>query len=359
MIMESFPFPWMDACNTAVHTEPQVVMAKGVRLFRNLHAIPFPENAAPAVQRAAADTVNKALDTLESFSGAPRMAGPYSANQSACMLESRLVTPVFAKTKHQGQEVRFSHDRRFSALINGGEHLTLSTFSSTGPLPELWSALNRLDDALSRQLRFAFHPQFGYLSADPANAGSSMEAVSILHLPGLALQNETKNMLAACTRLGLKCTGIFESSNKFPGNLYVLSNLSKLGETEEECLARFEKVTAHIAGEELQAREKLFRNEPAKAADFCYRSLAVLKYARMISSVEALNALSGLFLARENGVAPELLCAELPAWDRLILAAMPGHISAGLDLPGQNSAAARAVRRAEVLRAFFAGEGCL
>lgn len=353
--MDLFPFPWQQQEAPSGAGAP-VVLASGIRLYRNLHDSPFPEHAGTEEQIAAAETVNRALDQLPEFCGAPALYPPFQRNECACLQESRLITPEFAKMRFAGQAVRFSQDRTCFCLINGGDHMALGSYGAGLVLPALWKNLNALDDALAKSLRFAFHPKYGYLSPDPANAGTGLEISVILHLPGLALMDEIKPMLTACLRLGLKCSGIFDLENKFPGNLYVISNLSKMGESEEQLLARLEKTVSHIADEELQARDRLFRQTPMKAADFCYRSLAVLAHARMISSVEALNALSGLKLAQDRSFAAELIPADLPLWDELLLQVMPGHVSSALDCPEESTSEQRAVRRAEILRSAFGGK---
>lgn len=352
--MDLFPFPWQQQ-NVLRDRKSPVILATGIRLYRNLQGVPFLERAGKDEQFAVAETVNRALDQLPDFCSAPVLSAPFPQNECACMQESRLITPEFAKMRFSGQVIRFSQDRTIAALINGGDHVVLSSYGEGLVLPALREKLNGIDDALAKILRFAFHPQYGYLSPDPGNAGTGMEISVLLHLPGIALMDEVKPMLTAAMRLGLKCRGIFDLENKFPGNLYVISNQSKLGESEEQLLARLEKIVTRIAGEEMQARERLFRNTPMKAADFCYRSLAVLAHARMISSVEALNALSGLKLAQDRAFAAELIPADLPQWDELLVQVMPGHVTASCGCPEECTPEQRAVRRAELLRTAFGG----
>lgn len=350
--MVQLPFPWRTEFAPCGIGQP-VVIASGIRLYRNLHNVPFLELTGKTEQLSVAETLNRALDQLPDFCDEPEFSPPYTRNGCACMVEQRLITPEFAKMQFAGQTIRFSENCTESALINGGDHLTICNYGTGLALQPLWNRLNELDDALSRCLRFAFHPKYGYLSPDPEKAGTGLECMVILHLPGLALMDEIKPMLTAFLRLGLKCRGILEAENKFPGNLYVISNRSKMGETEAQLVARMEKTVSHIVDEELGARERLFRKTPMKAEDFCYRSLAVLKYARMISTVEALNALSGLKLAQDSSIAQDLIPVALPLWDELLLRVMPNHINAGFAEPEKVTKEQRSVSRAEYLRNAF------
>ena len=343
------PFPWMKKNITQGSGSP-VILASWGRIFRNLKDVPFLVRSAPQEQEAFAEMVGAALEQTGLFSGQEKLTFPLTPNRSVCLQESCLVTPAFARGRFRGQMVYQSPDHALSVLVNGEDHLTSGVFARGLALKKIYEQLNEWDDCISGKLAFAFHPKFGYLSPDPANSGTGFECSALLHLPGIALTDGIKTMIAACTRLGLKCCGIFDSPNKFPGNLYRISNLSKMGETEMQIVNRMEKTLLNIAAEEQYVREKLLRSERMKAEDFCYRSLAVLKYARMITSVEALNALSGLKLAQEYGLCADLLPADLPGWDELLLMVMPGHVAAHLAAPESGTAAQRAVCRAEILR---------
>lgn len=352
--MVLLPFPWRTEFAPCGTGQP-VVNASGIRLYRNLHNVPFLEHAGKQEQLAVSETLNRALDQLPDFCDESEFCPPYTRNDCACMVEQRLITQDFAKMQFAGQTIRFTANCTGSALINGGDHLTICSYGTGLALQPLWTRLNELDDALSRCLRFAFHPKYGYLSPDPEKAGTGLECMVILHLPGLALLDEIKPMLTAFLRLGLKCRGILDAENKFPGNLYVISNRSKMGETEAQLVARMEKTVSHIVDEELDARERLFRKTPMKAEDFCYRSIAVLKHARMISTVEALNALSGLRLAQDCSIAQELIPADLLSPDELLLRVMPNHVNASFSDPENVTGEQRAVARAEYLRKAFGG----
>lgn len=354
--MDLLPFPWLTPFAPCGTGQP-VVIASGIRLYRNLHNMPFLEQAGKQEQLAVSEILNRALDQLPDFCDEPEELPPFSRLDCACMLEQRLITPEFAKMQFSGQAIRFTANCTESALLNGGDHLTLCNYGTGLALQPLWTRQNELDNALSRCLRFAFHPKYGYLSPDPEKAGTGMECMVILHLPGLALLDEIKPMLTAFLRLGLKCRGILDAENKFPGNLYVISNRSKMGETEAQLIARMEKTVSHIVDEELDAREHLFWRTPMKVEDFYSRSIAVLKYARMISSVEALNALSGLRFAQDSQLVGVLamLPADLPSWDELLLWILPNHVKARFPDPEKVTGEQRAVKRAEYLWRAFGG----
>ena len=330
-----------------------VVISSRARLFRNLHNIPFLEQMGKEEQLAVAESLNRALDQLADFSGGRELCSPFSKFECAGMLEKRRITPEFAQMRFAGAMIRLTGNAVESALINGGDHLVLNNDGTGLVLCLLRERLNTLETELSRHIRFAFHPKYGYLSPDPSHAGTGLELTVILHLPGLALLDEVKPMLTALYRLGLKCRGILDTENKFPGNLYVISNLSKMGETEEQLTARLEKTVMHIVEEELDARNQLLRKMPVKVHDFCYRSIAVLKHARMISSTEAFNALSGLRLAQECKIAAELIPADLPDWDMLLQGIMPNVVASKLPDPEHATKEQRAFGRAEYLRKAF------
>ena len=64
-------------------------------------------------------------------------------------------------------------------------------------------------DAISAGgLPFAFHPEFGYLTSCPTNAGTGLRASVLIHLPGLVLTKEIGKVLAGPPQVGLTFRGL-------------------------------------------------------------------------------------------------------------------------------------------------------
>jgi hypothetical protein len=53
----------------------------------------------------------------------------------------------------------------------------------------------RIDQELGAELPYAWHKEFGFLTACPTNTGTGMRASVLIHLPGLVLTQEIGKVL--------------------------------------------------------------------------------------------------------------------------------------------------------------------
>src|SRR3989449_321739 len=70
-------------------------------------------------------------------------------------------------------------------MVNEEDHLRLHGMRSGFALEDAYADLEGLDADLGRLLPFAFHPEFGYLTSCPTNAGTGLRASVLIHLPGV------------------------------------------------------------------------------------------------------------------------------------------------------------------------------
>ena len=57
-------------------------------------------------------------------------------------------------------------------MVNEEDHLRLHGMRSGFDLEDAYAAVETVDADLGRLLPFAFHPEFGYLTSCPTNAGT-------------------------------------------------------------------------------------------------------------------------------------------------------------------------------------------
>ena len=345
MISDAFPWKLRHGRGRETVRNP-VVLASSVTLSRNIRGLPFPGNASPEQKEAVLKLVRDALGNdwtecrMEDLEDLDRIL----------LEEAKFIPHGFAENPQRRS--LFYDENGTVLLVNGNDHLAIRVFASGLEADELSADAEAMDNMLSEKLAPAFHPRFGFVTENPADAGTGLHVSVLLHLPALVLNNAQTAMFQALKAMNLAATGFFGDDQKFPGNLFLIANTSTMGETESEIVSRVSACAARIAAEELDMREELRKKSPLRLMDFCARSRAVLACARLISANEAMNALSGLKLAEESG----LLTAPLPFnWEALLLSILPGHISAlcGDDRGPEQ----RAARRANILRARTAGTG--
>jgi protein arginine kinase len=181
-------------------------------------------------------------------------------------------------------------------MINEEDHLRLQCLMSGLALGEAYNELERLDADLGGRLPFAFHPEFGYLTSCPTNAGTGLRASVLIHLPGLVLTKEIARVLQGLSQVGLTFRGLYGEGSEVVGNFFQLSNQTTLGKSEDELLDHLGKIVRQVIAYETQAREVLQRDAAMVIADKVWRAYGLLRYARSLSFEETMNLLSGVRL---------------------------------------------------------------
>ena len=165
-------------------------------------------------------------------------------------------------------------------MINEEDHLRLQGVRSGFALQAAYPDLERMDRELGARIPFAFHPEFGYLTSCPTNAGTGLRASVLIHLPGLVLTKEIAKVLQGLSQVGLTFRGLYGEGSEVVGNLFQLSNQTTLGKSEEELLDHLGKIVRQVIDYERQAREVLRRDAPTVIADKVWRAYGLLRHAR-------------------------------------------------------------------------------
>lgn len=342
---------WLDASGPMSH----LVLSTRVRLARNLVAHTFVgrnsdrdrEAILREVEGAARDTVllgGAACFRLDRLDQADRLL----------LHERHLVSRELAGLDADGR-VRYGAallvQDRVGVMLNEEDHLRLQGLHSGFALESAYAEVDRLDAELGRRLAFAFHPEFGYLTACPTNVGTGLRASVLIHLPGLVLTKEVTRVLQGLTQVGLTFRGLYGEGSEVVGNFFQLSNQTTLGKSETELLDHLGKVVRQVMDYEEQARQVLLRNAPAIIEDKVWRAFGLLRYARSLSFDEAMNLLSGVRLGVGIGLIPGVGMYTL---NKLLVHTQPAHLAVAEGLPLGDPALA--LRRAAHVRRVLEDE---
>lgn len=211
-----------------------------------------------------------------------------------------------------------------AVLVNEEDHLRLQSLCSGFDVANSFAAVQRLDDELGQQLPFAFHREFGFLTACPTNVGTGLRASVLIHLPGLVLTKEIGKVLAGLQQMGLTYRGLYGEGSEVVGNFFQLSNQTTLGRSEEELQDLLSRVVKHVIEREREARRVLVRDAGYIIEDKLWRSYGTLRYARSLTFEEAMNYLSGVRLA----VGLKLLTGlSVYTLNKLLIFAQAAHLS--------------------------------
>ncbi len=278
-----------------------IVLSSRVRLARNLAGLHFPQNLTSAQLQELVERVNGAINAKHDFLLMRMPELP--VRERRLLVERHLISPDLAQSA-QGAAL-ISKDEMVSILVGEEDHLRIQAMLPGMQLEEADTLSMSIDNMLSEKLPYAFDEELGYLTACPTNVGSGMRASVMLHLPALSLTGQTDALLANISKLGYAVRGIYGEGSSTPGHIYQISNQMTLGILEEDIVSNLIATITRVIDHERTVREALYRNSRLEVEDIVYRSCGMLRYARKLSTKEAMENISNLKLGCGIGILPE------------------------------------------------------
>lgn len=302
----------------------QIVISSRIRLARNLRNLPFPGWARKNERAVILETIRSHVESIPEMESAPdtQLLQDLTALDKQVLVERHLISREHA-AKGAGSAVILNQGQSLSIMINEEDHLRIQAIFSGLQLDTAFEFINKVDSGLEQVLDFAFHNQFGYLTACPTNLGTGMRASAMVHLPALVLSEQITQVVQAVNKIGLAVRGLYGEGTEAMGNLFQVSNQVTLGESEEEILARLTKVIQKIIQHEYDARKVLLQKRPVMLLDQIGRAYGVLANAYSMTSKEALSYLSFLRLGVDLDIFPEEVRLSI---DELFMETQPAHL---------------------------------
>ncbi len=281
-----------------------VVISSRVRLARNLTNYPFSQKLTQAEADKLINEVIKTIPLLEkrlskNISG--YTLSSIKENEKNAMVERHVVSPQLIQKK-QSAGLLLSEDEKISIMINEEDHLRIQSITNGMNINEAFVAANKVDDILSESLDYAFHDKYGYLTSCPTNLGTGIRASYMLFLPALTLTNSITKMAEELSKYGITLRGTYGEGTKTIGYLYQISNQKTLGRTEEEIIAGLNEIVEQVVSQERSQRESYIKKNFHDVEDRIYRSYGVLKYARVLTSSDALTLLAQIKLGIDTNL---------------------------------------------------------
>ncbi len=302
-----------------------IVLSTRITLSRNLSGFRFPH-------RAGTNDLDKVLNLiLKRFAEAELRAAPsfYDLRTTAeaargILVERGLLSPELAQTERPAGALVFRGEKN-SVAINDDDHLRFQSALSGFEAAKAWKNLGGLYEKLSRNLKFARSSKLGFLTSSPTNVGSGLKVSFTCHLPGMALTKNLDKVFDRIAPAGIDIKGIMGQGAGNMSSVFRISNQATLGFTESEIISRTKTVLKEVLEAERIARREIRTEGEVLAADYVFRSLAVLSSARLMSAEESFGFLAGV----RFGVAMGWIAGiDLYEVNRLMLQSQPGHLAA-------------------------------
>ncbi|NUO65272.1 MAG: protein arginine kinase [Gemmatimonadaceae bacterium] len=332
---------WLDASGS--HSD--IVLSTRIRLARNVDGYAFTSRAREGERLRVLAQVREAAATSASLAGAFLFRLDELQSQDRLLLHERhLVSKELAglDANHpvKAGSAVFLGDG-LGVMINEEDHLRLQSLRSGFALAEAYERAAALDRELGGRVPYAYHPEFGFLTACPTNTGTGMRASVLIHLPGLVLTKEIQRVLTGLQQMGLTYRGLYGEGSEVVGNFFQISNQTTLGRSEDELIDQLVHVVRRVIEKEEEARRVLQRDAGYIIEDKLWRAYGTLRFARSLTFEEAMNYLSGVRLAVGLKLITGLSVYTL---NKLLVFSQPAHLSyvEGRTLTESEAAQARA-----------------
>lgn len=352
-IVPDYGLGWLDASGPF----SDIVLSTRVRLARNLQGIAFGPRSRVNDREAVLGRIRNFCGRSQHLVGASLWElSQMDSRSRRILLERRLVSRELVGgekgTPLNGASVLLSARAPLSVMVNEEDHLRLQCLLSGLRLQEAWGLVDRLDEELGTELPWAYHPEFGFLTTCPTNAGTGLRASVLMHLPGLVLTKEIGQVLAGLNQVGLTFRGLYGEGSEVLGNFFQVSNQTTLGQSEEDLVDHLDQIVQQVIQYEKQARQVLLGEARAITEDKIWRAYGLLRYARSLPFEELINLLSGLRLGASLKLLPDLRVYTL---NKIMIYSQTAHLeqAAGRELPPLECDA----HRASFVRQVLAREG--
>lgn len=318
-----------------------VILSSRVRLARNLKEIPFPNKANATEQQEALSILKDAALKIKNtrFFDLSNM----EKREKAALSQKHLISPNMIDESIKRGLV-LSDDQRISIMINEEDHLRIQAMHEGFSLDECLKAAMEADDIIEEQVEYGFDERLGYLTCCPTNAGTGLRASVMACLPGLKMANRIDALARSLSKMGVAVRGIFGEGSESLGNIFQISNQVTLGISEEETVDRLKEIVTEIVSQERELQRKIYEADKFRIEDRVYRSLGTLKFARVMTSKEAMNLICDVRLGINLGIIKE---TDLEKLSEILYAILPAALSCAYNL---ETAPDRDIKRAEVIR---------
>jgi protein arginine kinase len=165
----------------------------------------------------------------------------------------------------------------------------------------------------------------GYLTANPAYVGTGMTATVMFHLPALDVTDDRSTLADSFKRdwHSLELEKLMPFGDEPCGSFYALSNKITLSVTPEEIVRNVFQASQTLVSNELFARHKIKNMGEGDINDTFWRTWGLLRHAKKLSFIEAVEAFSFVKLGADIGVLPHIDDRE---WRRMIIGCQKYHL---------------------------------
>lgn len=262
-------------------------------------------------------------------------------------IERHLISPALAAaTGNRGVLVK--DNESCSIMVNEEDHLRIQCMKAGFDPMAALEEIADIEKKLACSLSFSYSRDYGYLTACPTNFGTGFRVSVLIHLPALVLTKEIQRVIRSAGQLGMVVRGYRGEGSDVVGNMFQISNQSSFGKTEYDIVQSLMTAVRQIIEYEMNTAEMLMKEAKHQIEDKIWRSIGILKTARVLSTHEFINLCSAVRL----GIHLRILdTPDIKILNELMILIQPGHLQERIGR--QLEPVERDVIRADLIRERF------
>lgn len=285
-----------------IHSEnsiDSIVLSSKIMLSRNIDKEIFPKDMnfleARENGKVIFDTLNKEIED-EEFSLFEMWNN--SEDSFKKYIEQGLITKELVNNSNKAAFI-LNKDETVSVMVNEKDHVKIQCITEGLNLNDALTCAFNIDDSIEKRVRYAFDEKLGYLTTSLSDVGTGLDASVIIHLPALTMNKEIDKFIIDFEKVGIKIEGLYFKDKNVIGNLYIVSNIQKLGLSEEEIIDKVKRSVLDLVSEEKKYREILIAKCKYEIEDKVCRAYGIMQNAVLLDFSEMLELLSNIRLGVE------------------------------------------------------------
>lgn len=287
---------------------PNYVLFSKVRYIRNPAKLNFPPICDQKKLQEMTAKLNSLL-TSNGFRGESTVSGVTPAILS--LAERQLVESDFVYSEND-RSLYLNDPCNLTIAIGGRDLISISSVTAGLSIIEAKNLASEAEEALDREIPFAYNERVGYLSSVCSECGSGLTLAAALYLPSLSLCDSFSALDSALSRLGMKITPMFTHSS---ADIYIVSFVPHFLADEDTAAVFFSDTVSAIAEKEKITLGMFFSGKGKIVYETARRALGTLLFCERIDEGEMLSLLSSVRLCHCLGA--EIKPTALPSVEEL------------------------------------------
>ncbi|MGL4991655.1 MAG: hypothetical protein ACRC57_10935 [Sarcina sp.] len=275
-----------------------ILVSSELRIYRNIQNIQFPSKLRNEEGKEIAEKISQIFLKNSKYKFKRVNLWQKSKEDIISFIENNIISSRTLKNR-MFSTILFTDDNTTVIVINDENHIKILLRKIDLKLEDLYKKAEELLFEVSKELKFAYSKDYGYLTSSPKTVGTGVKAREILHLPILNKIGAIDDLIVNLEKISITLKPIFKIDNRAYGNLYKIENKITIGILEKNIFTDVDAIVQQLILKEKKARTVLKDSGEYELKDSIFRARGIIQNARKITFSEVLDLTSMLRLGIE------------------------------------------------------------